>query len=299
MSAILSSIHGLDYALSSWLTGLVIFYFAIVTAGGETAQRLLSDFPKRLRSVSLLTLLTSSVFILLSAQEMTESWAPSEIWRAMSMTSFGHLWCARLVILALLSIPGPRLIRSLSGSGVIVLAVFIIPLLSVLSGHSASQSDHVAVRVITDWLHAASVGVWSGGLWMLAVWLGKRLSVSHFQSGPSLQVVRRFSHFAMASTAVITATGVLTSYLNGVPLLAPWTSLYGQIIILKIALFGIALLAAAINQFVHIRRWNDENEIACVTAIRREVRLEFYLLLIVFAAVGLLTRTALPGEVLQ
>lgn len=297
MSAIVSSIHGLDYALSSWLTGLVIFYFAIVTAGGETAQRLLSDFPKRLRAVSLLTLATSSMFMLLSAQEMTESWLPSEIWRAMSMTTFGHLWCARLVVLALLSIIGPRLLNSLAGSVAIVLAAVIIPLLSVLSGHSGSQPDHLVVRVVTDWLHAAAVGVWSGGLSMLAVWLGKRLSEPHFQNGISFQVVTRFSHFAMASTAVITVTGVLTSYLNGVPLLTPWTSPYGQIIIVKVALFGIALLAAAINQFIHIRKWNRENEIACVTAIRREVRLEFYLLLIVFAAVGFLTRTALPGEV--
>ncbi len=296
MSAFLSSVHGIDYALSSWLLGLIVFYFLIVTAGGIAAQDLLADFPKRLRVLSILTFISSAVWMLLSAEDMTETWAPTELWNAMAMTSFGHLWCTRLVVLFILILLGARLSRSRAGSLALVALGLAIPLLSVLSGHAGSQTDHLILRISTDWIHALAVGVWSGGLWMLYVWLGQRLRETGFNPNLSHLVVTRFSHFAMASTALIIITGLLTAWLNGVPLLSPWTSLYGRLILLKILFFGAAMLAAAVNQFIHIGNWRTENELECVTYVRREVRLEFVLLIVVFAVVGFLTRTGLPGE---
>lgn len=294
MSALLSVVHGLDYALSSWLVGLVVFNFFILPAGGPAAQNLLADFSKRLRVLSLLTLISSSFWMLLSIEDMTESWVPSELWAAMSGTSFGHLWCARITTLMILVFIGSRLSKHRSRSFSILILSLLLPLLSVLSGHAGSQVDHLALRVSAGWVHAVAVGIWSGGLYLLYVWLGKRLAEKRFEANTCRRVVGRFSHFAMVSTAIILLTGLLTAGLNGVPIFAPWTSLYGRLILVKLLFFGTALLAASINQFVHIKKWRIENEIESVTLLRREVKLEFILLIVVFAAAGFLTRTALP-----
>ena len=296
MATLLGIIHGIDYALTSWLVGFVIFYFLIVGAGGLTAKNLLSDFPKRVRNLSFLTFVSSAIWMVLSAHDMAESWSLTELWRAMAMTSFGHLWCARIIVLLALVLFSTILLRRVVGAIVCGLLVCVLPLLSVLSGHAGSQTNDLFLRVSTDYLHAMCVGIWGGGLWMLYVWLGKRLSEARFDQTLSLKVVNRFSHFAMASTFLISLTGVLTAWLNGVPLLTPWTSLYGQLIMVKILFFGAALLAAAVNQFIHLKHWRTENELVSVKAMRREVRLEFILILFVFATVGFLARTGLPGE---
>jgi putative copper export protein len=295
VNLLLGLLHGIDFAFSSWITGYSIFYFFIVVAGGDSASRLLADFPIRIRGLLLATLLTSMACMLLSAADMAESWKPTDLWNAMAMTTFGHLWCVRIGLLAVLALVINPLLKRRWSPFPLAGLISLIPLLSVLSGHSGSQTDYIAIRVAVDWAHAMAVGVWSGGLWLLQAWLTLRLLNLNFDPQISYRVVQRFSHFAMVSTAIIVATGVATAYMNGVSLFQPWESDYGRLILGKIFFFGLALLAAAVNHFRHLRHWRTENELESVRFIRREVRLEFAILLVVFLIAGFLSRTALPG----
>ncbi len=100
----------------------------------------------------------------------------------------------------------------------------------------------------------------------------------------------------MASTGVIGLSGLLMAYTAGVPLLHPWTAQdYGKLVFGKTMLFGAALLAAAINQFFHLRKWNPAGELQFSKSICREVRLELILVIGVLGLAGFLTRSALPG----
>jgi putative copper export protein len=83
-------------------------------------------------------------------------------------------------------------------------------------------------------------------------------------------------------------------YLAGVSFLRPWTTTYGLLIVGKVAFFTAALLAAGVNQFIHLRTWAPEKELAFVKAVRREVRGELVFLLFVFVLVGFLARTPMP-----
>jgi putative copper export protein len=89
---------------------------------------------------------------------------------------------------------------------------------------------------------------------------------SRFESNLSLHVITRFSHVAMASTAVIVITGVFTAYLNDVSLSNPWSSDDGRLVLGKIFFSGVAMLVAAVNQFLHLRNWKIGNEVQTVRA---------------------------------
>jgi putative copper export protein len=275
--------------------GSVVFYVLIASAGGQSAQDLLLNFRRKLVWLFRLTFVTSLFWMALSAVDMADSWKLADIWQAMTMTSFGHLWCIRIILVGVLVFIGPSMLRDRTRSILLLLILASLPLISVLSGHAGSQTSNLGVRVVTDFTHAVAVGVWIGGLWMLHSWLSARLNVNSFDSNVSLLVITRFSHFAMASTGVIVITGVFTSYLNGVSLTNPWSSDYGRLVLGKIFFFGVAMLAAAVNQFLHLRNWKVENEVRSVRAVRREVQIEFALLMVVFLIAGFLTRTSLPG----
>jgi putative copper export protein len=297
MTTLLSLIHGLDDIFTSCLIGSVVFYVCVASAGGDAAQSLMRSFKHKLSLLLLLTFVTSLFWMLFTAADMAESWTLADLWQAMSMTSFGHLWCLRIILLGVLVLVGPALLKTRLRSMLLLLILSGPPLISVLSGHAGSQTNNFGLRVVTDFAHALAIGVWAGGLWMLHSWLTARLDALAYNERASFLVITRFSHFSMVSTAVIVVTGLLTAYLNGVSFMNPWSSVYGQLVLGKIFFFSLAMLAAAFNQFLHLRNWKIENEIQTVRAIRREVKIEFALITIVFLIAGFLSRTSLPAIV--
>jgi putative copper export protein len=177
----------------------------------------------------------------------------------------------------------------------IILAAICVLLISSLTGHAAASEGSIFWPVLVNFAHSVAVAIWTGGLWGLYIWLGKRLSSSQSSTDLSHRAVTRFSHFAMLSTAIIIGSGLLTAYWVGVNLWRPWGSDYGTLLLVKVLLFSGALLAAAINQFVHLRRSSAENELGFARALQREVRLEFIFVVLIFAIVGFLTRMDLPA----
>ena len=294
MPIALGIIHGIDYALSNWLIGVTVFCCFILTAGGQESQALLADWPNRIRRLIGFTFLSSLTWTLFTSSDMAQSWSPSDLWLALTHTNFGHLWCWRLGLLVVLFLVAPRLNRSRALTLGFLVLVLLLPVFSALSGHAGAQKQYVFFRVLIDWGHSLAVGVWSGGLWTLYIWLGKRLSIKQILPEISYRVVKRFSHFAMVSTAIITLSGLLMAYLAGVSLLHPWTTSYGLLIVGKVFFFAAALLVAAMNQFIHLRMWAPEREPAFAMAIWREVRMELVFLLFVFVLAGFLARTSMP-----
>ena len=58
---------------------------------------------------------------------------------------------------------------------------------------------------------------------------------------------------------------------------------------------SLALGAAGINQFLHLRNWRPEKAKEFEIAVKREVALELLLAMFIFMIAGFLTRTQLPG----
>lgn len=296
LQPLIGPIHGTDFILTHLLLGFLIFQSAIVTAGGSNAIRLLDSWRRNVLVLIRLGFFSSLLWLFLSVHEMTESWSPGELWNGFTETSFSHVWCLKLFFLIVLHffISGMRKIKHFSTFT--TFSALFLPFAFVLTSHSAASENHQFGKMMLDWTHSLSVGIWSGGLLALHNWIGQKMdSIDEFNPQMTFSVVTRFSHFAMTSTALIAVSGFTMSWANGVSLFAPWESEYGKLVLTKTIVFSMALVAAIINQFVHLKRWNPNAELKFNKAIRREIKIELILIVIIFAIAGFLTRTELPN----
>jgi copper transport protein len=123
------------------------------------------------------------------------------------------------------------------------LAIVLVSGLS-LSGHQGTEPGSGWLEAAIDWLHLVAASLWVGGVAALAllVW-------------PSAPELRRrafvgFSRLAVALVAVLVAGG---SYLAFERLTAPrdlWTTGYGQLLLLKLAVVVVALGWGALHHVV-------------------------------------------------
>ena len=113
-----------------------------------------------------------------------------------------------------------------------------------LSGHSASEPNSSPLTVAADWLHIAAASLWIGGLVVLAV-IGWRLD------RPARRAAfLRFSRLASVLVGVVVLAGV---YLGLLRLSSPgdlWSTEYGRVLLLKLALVGLALAWGAAHHLL-------------------------------------------------
>ena len=295
MQILLGLIHGGDYIVSHFLMDMIIFYSLILIVGGGQAFAVVPNWAKNIQRLVILNFITTFIWMMLSVHDMTESWDVDSLWMGMTHTSFAHIWCYKLILIAALYF----VLRFTAVKKIVYILiplVIVYPFANVLTSHATAAEDFIFLRASLDWVHSLTAAVWTGGLCALFFWLNKKIeSKIKLEPQVSYQVVTRFSHFAMASTALIGVSGLVMAWLNGVSLFKPWTTDYGMLVLAKLGFFCLALGAAAVNQFLHLRTWNPENENEFDLALRREVGIELLLVLIVFTFAGFLTRTALPG----
>jgi copper transport protein len=117
-----------------------------------------------------------------------------------------------------------------------------------LSGHSSES----ALESFADWLHLCAAALWVGGLVHLAV----------FRRG-----VRRFSTLATACVAVLVLAGVFLSVMRLPDLHDLWSSSYGHVLLVKLALVAAALALGAYHRFVAVRTATVVAESALAMAV--------------------------------
>jgi copper transport protein len=110
-----------------------------------------------------------------------------------------------------------------------------------LSGHSsATRAESVA-----DWFHLSAAMLWIGGLVQLAL------------VARTAAAFRRFSRLATVCVAVLILAGTYLSIERFPALHDLWTTHYGHILLIKLALVCVALLWGAAHQFLvlpHLER---------------------------------------------
>ena len=111
-------------------------------------------------------------------------------------------------------------------------------------GH-AGQNSPRGLSLAFDWLHLVAGSVWVGGLIGLVV-LAASLPAAR-RVAALVVCVPRFSTTAMVSVLVLIGAGI-GSAVEEMPTLASfWQTSYGQALLVKIALLGVALLLASVN----------------------------------------------------
>ena len=124
-----------------------------------------------------------------------------------------------------------------------VLSIVLAAGLSV-SGHDGVDAGSSWVTEVADWAHITGASLWIGGLATMValVWYG----------APELRRVAffRFSRLAMVLVAVVLTAGVYLSIVRLPHLSDLWSQRYGQVLLLKIALVGIALAWGGAHHFI-------------------------------------------------
>jgi len=175
------------------------------------------------------------------------------LWSVLSETSFGKVWIARFVVvtiifglmavrLTLLTHHPDRLTPALSAT-----------LLASLAGVGHTQIQDGMARIIhlsADGLHLLAAGAWLGGLVSLFYLVAAAVRTSSPDHDvEASNAALRFSGMGYVAVATIIGSGLINAWF----LVGAFTNLtatpYGQLLLVKLCLFGGMLTLAALNRF--------------------------------------------------
>ena len=144
-----------------------------------------------------------------------------------------------------------------------------------------------------DVLHLVAAAAWLGGLVPLTLLLSQALrNEADPWASLASQAARRFSMLGIVSVGTITATGIVNGWILVGSFKALVVTEYGRLLMLKISLFAVMLVYAAINRF-----WltpdlalpsDKEARLQAMRRLTRNSGIEIALGLIIFAIVGVL-----------
>ena len=136
-----------------------------------------------------------------------------------------------------------------------------------LSGHDAVDPGSSWLSQAADWLHLSAGALWIGGLATMAVLL--------WAEAPELRrpAFLRFSRLAAVLVAVILVAGLYLGYVRLGHVSDLWTTGYGRVLLVKSALFAVALGWGALHHFVLRPRLERSAEVA-PGSIRRSLLAE-------------------------
>ncbi|MBN6776271.1 copper homeostasis membrane protein CopD [Pseudomonas granadensis] len=260
------------------LFGLALF--ALYSA--DSALR----FRPMLRGMALIAALLSVAGLLLMTRAMSGETAFAALWPHLQMmlheTDVGLAWAIRMIALTVLLIRPGAWLASISGAVALASLAW--------SGHGAM--DEGALRFwhfLSDILHLLAAGAWLGA--MLALLLMARGRVDAARLRLLIAAVTRFEWVGAAIVLTLTITGVMNYlFIVGPKLNDVLLSTYGVLLTIKVLLFAVMLLLAALNRF-HLgpalkQALRDADPMLAVNALRRSVRLELALALLIVALVA-------------
>jgi copper resistance protein D len=254
----------LYFAATVSLSGLVIFHAFIggpaLSAGDATMVRPIARRLARLAWGSLvLAVLTGLASLMVQAASMgerslTDLWSDDLVATVLLDTDFGHVWLVRLALVVLLAgalrppyfrTPAPAWRRGAA----LALAVAYVAALAFAGHAAAGEGTEGVIHETADALHLIAAAAWLGALVPLAIVLG---AAKDDGGASALAVARaatlRFSTLGIASVGTVLATGIVNTF----ELTGSWAALfgtvYGRLLLVKIALFLAMLAIAAVNR---------------------------------------------------
>lgn len=271
------------YATLSGLFGLSAFSLYGLKAGERADALALRPW---LVGTGLLGLLFSGIALVLLAAAMAgaPAWPIDREAIGMLLTgsATGTAWEARMVALIVAVIAALIAAGRTAPLSLVALAAGIALATLAWTGHGAMDDGATGwVHLLADILHLLSAGAWVGaliGLTLLVVRPAVRVDVAH------LRLTHRALHgFGLVGTIVV-GTIVVTGLVNGWLLVGVGylprlpTTLYGQLLLAKLALFGAMLGLAILNRFrltpAFERSVAVGDERAALGALRRSLAIE-------------------------
>ncbi len=228
----------------------IVHFSAMLLAFGAALfplyAKLAPHFPTRaVAAVALFSALAWFSCVLLNvAGDLATAFSPQEIGLVLLKTGFGKAWLVHLALCA------SFLLAAMAGQRIVSLVMAGLTLVSLAGiGHAAAGegAGHIA-RLVSQAVHLLAVGVWLGGVAPLWQTLGPATDSER------QRIVGRFTSVGYGAVALVLLSGVLNTRLITGEFLPSLSSPYGQLLLLKIALFLILAAVALVNQFYSTRR---------------------------------------------
>ncbi|MFL5386420.1 MAG: copper resistance CopC/CopD family protein [Longimicrobiaceae bacterium] len=172
-------------------------------------------------------------------------------------------------------------------------AAVVLALAPALSGHAAAAML-APLPVLADALHILSAGGWLGSLCVLLVaGIPGAGAAGAGRARGVAALVNAFSPVALASAAVLAATGVFAAAVQLDGVAALWQSVYGRTLLVKLALLTVVFATGAYNWKRVQPALGQE---AGVARLRRSAGVELAVGIGVLLVTAVLVATAPPGS---
>ena len=258
LDSLLVAARLLQFASILVLFGMSLFLLYGIEPGAACAPLGPWAWPRRLLWVAASVAFLASIgWLIAETASVTGHAALPMDWAGLhsvvAATRFGAITFGRIVLLGVLvvaipAIPASRGLWSIAAALGAVLAASFVGTGHGTLGEGAARWLHAG----SDALHLLAAGVWIGALVPLAILLQRSVRAEIPESAPRAAAsLERFSGVGPAAVAVLVLTGLVNSaYLIGA---SRWrelfTSVYGRVLIVKLALFAGMLALAAVNRY--------------------------------------------------
>ncbi|MDE2869125.1 MAG: CopD family protein [Chloroflexota bacterium] len=210
---------------------------------------------------------------------------------------WGVLWIVRTAALAVALVLADQASSSEAGErrgavafgGVAAAGVVMAATIS-LGSHAAALSD-VGPALAADLIHLVAVGAWVGGLPVLLLTVLHARGTRTAGSADLTEVAARFSAVATVAVGLIVVTGVYSAWLQVVEPERLWSTEYGLLLVVKVALVAPLLALGGVNLGWTRPRLAGAGMAGAraAKALRRLVAAEIVLAVTVLGVVGVLT----------
>jgi putative copper resistance protein D len=282
----------LHYAAVTTLAGVA--FFPLYAYAGTEPKEL---FRWRLavhRAAAVAALLSGLLWFVFSVANMSGTLAgvadQETLWTVLNEMTFGSVWMARMLLaVIILCMTAVRPFWTAMAGRDLVTAFLAAVLLASLAGTGHAQVEEgwmSLVHVASDAGHLLAAGAWFGGL----VPLGFILLDYSMPDGDVDRILLRFSSMGYVAVAMLVASGLINSWFLVGSVSSLLKTLYGQILLGKLALFAAMLALAAANRFWLVPQMRaDSGEPAVwLGKLRYHVLGEQFLGLMVLLAVSVL-----------
>lgn len=284
MNALLIVARGVHFGSALLLFGGLVFALLVAPAWrtGELASRENRDPARAWRRVGWWSLAASAVsgIAWLVAEASTMSGLPivqaansDALALVLRATVFGRVWTLRLgllgvlgVLLALTRAARPQRAAHLTLAASAVAGAHLGAL--AWFGHAAAGEGPARyVQLGSDVAHLLAAGAWLGALPGLVFVLGHRVAPAIL-----LSMTRRFSALGLLSVSAILASGLVNAWYLVGDLPALFGTGYGQLLLIKLALFAFMVVLASVNRLALTPRLGADH--LALGVLRRNAILE-------------------------
>ncbi|WP_309750843.1 copper homeostasis membrane protein CopD [Novosphingobium sp.] len=245
------------YADLMVLAGMTVFTLYALTAAERTSTSLISLRPIVL-VLALLGLILSGLGLLVLAAAMMGADLfpvdPTHVRMILVETAIGTAWIVRMLALAIVLTAALTLGRFPTAMRIVVLLASSVAVATLVwTGHAgATEGVSGTIHRLSDIVHMLAAAIWVGGIasfaWLLFKPAGQTSSI---ELAITHRALEQFSRVGALVVGLIVLTGLINSQIligiDNVGLIA--RTPYGQLLLAKLALFGLMLALAATNRW--------------------------------------------------